>query len=369
MKPNPELTAKFEEERVRAHDQSQVVYLQGQVDELRRLIKDQTNKYNWAVEQTRKTEAAVAQVQAMFERHTDEIRQTVEIARRDIVGLRKEISGALVKIEDGVRPLREMQSQIHQLGEARKQDRDAVTPLFARIEETEQKHLGVQAQVREVDDRYRQLVGQLERLREADGVALLEVRRVGEELQIEKQSLRRQVVEAQQLVTDVRSLIDDHEARIKRLDEIRQHIDTLAESLPGQIVAVAEKLPDMVADTKRIERISTERFLMNQERLEDLRRQADERLNVLQDTDEQHLRQVTAWLERIDGWVRELEGRITRNVARLEAAQQIHVAHITDLERREMRVLDAFTDAFRAQAVQTKQEQVETREHEERRGS
>lgn len=366
MKPNPELTAKYEEERLRAHDQSQIVYLQGQLDELRRLIKDQTNKYNWAVEQVRKTEAAVGQIQGLFDKHTEEVRQLVEISRRDIVSLRKEISGALVKVEDGLRPLREMQAQIHQLAEARKQDREVVAPIFGRIDEVEQKYIAVIAQVRETDERHRQLTTQLERLREADGVVAQEARRVGEELQIEKQSLRRQAIEAQQLVTDFRSLIDDHEARIVRLDQIRQHIDALAEVLPGQITAISDRLPDIITDIKRVERVASERFLMNQDRLEELRHQADERLSSLQDTDEQHLRQLTTWLERIDGWVRELEQRITRNAARLEVAQQTHAAHITELEQRELRVLESLTEAFRVQSAQTKQEQVETREHENR---
>ena len=33
--------SKYDEERIRAAEQSQVVYLQGQIDELRRLLKDQ----------------------------------------------------------------------------------------------------------------------------------------------------------------------------------------------------------------------------------------------------------------------------------------------------------------------------------------
>ena len=366
MKPNPELTAKYEEERLRAHDQSQIVYLQGQLDELRRLIKDQTNKYNWTVEQVRKSEGTVAQMQGLFDKHAEEMRQLVEISRRDIVSLRKEISGALVKIEDGLRPLREMQAQIHQLAEARKQDREVVAPIFGRIDEVEQKYVATISQIRDSDERYRHLLTQIERLREADGVVAQEARRVSEELQIEKQSMRRQAVEALQLVGDFRSLIDDHEARIVRLDQIRQHIDALAEVLPGQITAIGVQLPDITADIKRVERIATERFLMNQDRLEDMRHQTEERLTTLHDVDDQHLRQLTTWLERIDGWVRELEQRISRSAVRLEAAQQTHSAHITELEQRELRVLEALTEAFRVQSTQTKQEQVETREHENR---
>ncbi len=358
MPANSDLTAKYEEERLRAHEQSQIVHLQGQIDELRRMIKDQTNKYNWAMEQTRKTEAAVGQIQGIFDRHSEEIAQLVEISRRDIIGLRKEIAGALVKIEEYVKPIREMQAQILQLGEARKLDRDQIFTRLSQIEDSDQKIRELQAQIKENEDRHRQLASQLDRLRDADAMAVQEARRVGEELQIEKQSLRRQIVETQQVFTELRSGIDDLDARIVRLDEIRQRIDLFAETLPGQIAEQAEKIVDVNGEIKRVERIATERFLMNQERLEDVRRQAEEKLSVLHETDEQHLRQLTAWLERIDSWVRELEQRVNRGINRLEAAQQQHISRIIDLEHRELRTLTALAAAFHDQTEAVKNDHV-----------
>lgn len=358
---NPDLTAKYEEERLRAHEQSQIVYLQGQIDELRRLLKDQTNKYNWAMEQVRKTDAGVAQVQSLFERHAEEVTQANEAVRRDVVALRKEVAGGLVKIDESVRPIRDLQAQIQQVAEARKQDRDYVASWLGRIEAVERQILSLQAQTKELDERQRQVLLQLDRLREADTVAVQEARRVGDELQIEKQSLRRQAVEAQQLVGDVRSVLEEHASRIARLDEIRQHIDLFSETLPKQLSDLAAKLPDLTSEIKRVERISTERFLMNQERLEEVRQQSDEKLGELQSADEQHLRQLTAWLERIDSYLRELEQRLTRSTTRLEIAHQSHISRVVELERRELNTLDTLFAAFRAAAESTKAAQIESR--------
>lgn len=356
---NPDLTAKYEEERLRAHEQSQIVYLQGQIDELRRLLKDQTNKYNWAMEQVRKTDAGVGQVQSLFERHSEEVLHANELVRRDVVVLRKEVAGALVKIDEGVRPIRDLQAQIQQVADARKQDRDYVASWLSRIEQLERQIVAVQAQVKELDERQRQVLLQLDRLREADTVAVQEARRVGDDLQIEKQSLRRQSVEAQQLVVDVRAVLDEHGARIARLDEIRQHIDLFRETLPKQLTDVAARLPEIVAEIKRVERISTERFLMNQERLEEVRQQSDEKLGSLQEADEQHLRQLTAWLERIDGYLREIEQRLTRSSSRLEQADQLHISRIVELERRELITLDALLASVREIAERAKAAQLE----------
>src|SRR5512145_1242327 len=164
MSNKSNVTSKYEEERLRAAEQSQIVYLQGQIDELRRQIKDQTNKYNWSMEQTRKIEISVAQIEGLVDRHRQDITQMMEGYRRDIAMVRKEIAGALIKVEEASKPLREMQNQIHQLGEARKQDRDQTAGWLIRIEDLEQRTLTWSAQFKEIDDRHRTLASQLDGL-------------------------------------------------------------------------------------------------------------------------------------------------------------------------------------------------------------
>lgn len=329
------LTDKFEEERIRTQEQSQIVYLQGQIDELRRLIKDQTNKYQWAIEQSRKTDAAVAQVQSAFERHAEDMRLLAERAKRDVVDIRKEFSGVSVRMQENVEVIRQMQAQIQQLAESRKQDRDESFAWVARVEAVEQQYNTLHAQLKESDERYRQLPSQLNQLRDADTLTLEEIQRVKEDMQVEKQSLRRQAIEAQQLVADVRGVIEEHDSRISRIDEIRENVELFAETLPGQIAEIRDKLPDFDVEIKRVERISTERFLMNQERLEELRHQADEKIMSLQETEEQHMHQHTSWLERIDSMLHELEQRIVRDVNRLDEVQRQHLSALRIIEERE----------------------------------
>jgi chromosome segregation ATPase len=359
MTNKPNVTSKFEEERLRAAEQSQIVYLQGQIDELRRLIKDQSNKYNWAMEQVRKVEAGAAQTEGLFDRYRQEVSQSLDGYRRDIAMLRKEIAGALIKVEEGGKPLREMQTQIHQLGEARKQDRDQVASWLLRIEELEQRTLNWQAQIREGEERHRSLASQFEGLYTADEGVRAEMRKVSEEIQIEKQSLRRQAIEAQQLVADVRSTLDDHHSRITRIDEIRQYVELFTEQLPAQIAGIEGKLPEITSEVKRVERVSTERFLMNQERLEEVRHQQDDKVVALQETDDQHMRQLTAWLERLDGWVRELEQRMARGISHIDETQRKHATHLGELDRRDVQVIDALATTLREQLEKIKAEQIE----------
>jgi chromosome segregation ATPase len=359
MTQKTNVTGKYEEERLRTQEQSQIVYLQGQIDELRRQIRDQTTKYNWAMEQVRKIEGSVGQIEGLYERYRQEVAQSLDSYRRDIATLRKEVAGALIKIEEGTKPMREMQTQIHRLGEARKQDREQVAGWLTRIEELEQRTLAWQARIKESEERHRALADQLTGAYDSDEALRAELRKFNEELQIEKQSLRRQAVEAQQLVADVRPVLDNHRSRLARLDEIRQQIDLFTEELPTRIDALEIKITDHLGELKRVERISTERFLMNQERLEELRQQQDEKVVSLQETDEQHLRQLTSWLERIDSWLRELEQRQARASNRFDSLLREHQVVLNELDQRDLQFVDTLATTFKQRLEQLKAIQLE----------
>lgn len=357
MAAGTELTQKFEEERLRTQEQSQIVHLQGQIDELRRLIRDQNNKYQWSIEQIRKNESAVAQAQTTFEQHTGNVNQIIDRSRRDVLDVRKEVSNALVKIEESFEPIRQIQAQIQQVAETHKQDRDHTLGWLSRIEELEQKITTLQSQITETEDRHRQLAVQLNHLRDADSQTIQEVRRVSEDLQVEKQSLRRQTVEAQQLVVDVRQVQEEQDARINRIDEIRMNVELFAEKVPEQIGEIMERFPPIDAEMKRIERVLTERFLMSQERMEELRRQTEEQLTDIQETEDQHTHQHTSWLERIDNMIIEIDQRVKRDLQQLEDVQRYHIRLLKGLEEREVESLSVVNNIMQRQIDRIKSSQ------------
>lgn len=341
-----EITSRFEEEKLRVQEQSQLIYLQNQIDELRRTIKDQSNKYAWAMEQVRRVEAQNAQIQGTVERQAQEHTLVLETYKRELSTLRRDIANAMLRSEEVVKPIREMQASIHQLGESRRNDREYVAPLFGKLEELERRAREAVAQIRETDDRHRTVLGQLEDLRKADEEVFEDLRRLSDEIQAEKQALRRQAVEAQQMVSDARTSLNEPVARIGHLEQVTKGLGKRLDVLPGSIGELAAELPAIKENARRIEVLSTERFMMTQERLEELRHLNEERLIDLRDTDEEHLRRLTAWLERLDHWCREEEGRIGRLGNRVDLLQQRHEGRLVDLEQQALDVLDRVAGAW-----------------------
>lgn len=357
-----EITAKYEEEKLRVQEQSQMIYLQNQIDELRRLIKEQNNKYAWAMEQVRRVEGLNAQLQGVIERQQQEQQVVMEAYKRELSALRRDVANALLRAEEAVKPVREIQAAIHQFSESRRADREQVAPVFGRIDELEQRSREIIAHARDTEDRYRGLATQLEQLRLADMNALEELRHLSDEIQAEKQALRRQAVEAQQMVSDARNSLQEPVARITYLEEQHKQLAASVRVLPERIIELAEQMPGLKEDLRRVEIISTERFMLTQERLEELRHQNEERLTDLRDTDEEHLRHLTNWLERIDGWCREEEGRVARIGNRLDLLFQRHEGRLADLEAQEVQVLERLTGTWTALLEARRAAEIERRE-------
>lgn len=343
-----DISTKYEEERLRAQEQSQLVYLQSQIDELRRQIKDTNGKYSWAMEQSRKSEAIVAQLQGLIERQGQEQLQTLEAYRRELTSLRKDLANSAIKMDDSVKPLRDIQVNLAQHSEHRKHDVQTAQSWYARTELLEQRIGDFDARMRETIEQQRSYSGHFETLRGSDAQIIQDLRKISEEVQIEKQNLRRQAVEAQQMVTDAHAEVSELHSRIVLLDEMQKGFELQIEPLPAQIEFVRAQLPDIVAELKRIERVSTERFLMNQERLEELRGQHNEQLDDLRSTDEVHLRQVLSSLERIDAWCHEYESKVARTQNRIEDVQITHLSRMQDIERREVQALSDILVAFQS---------------------
>lgn len=349
-RPSSNLTAKYEEERSRAADQSQFVHLQSQIDELRRLIKDQTNRYQVAIEQTRKTESALVQIQSIIDQHREEVTLNVERSRRDIADLRREMAAARIQIDEFTSPMREIVAQIQQLGDARKQDREYVAGVYGRIEALEQQQPPVQNQIKALEDSQRQLALQLDRLRDADTIALQEIRKLAEDAHVERQHVRRQIVDTQQLIEGYQSELQGLDSRIVRLDDLQQRLDLTLNTFPEQFTALHAGVEVLNGEVRRVEQIATDWFMLNQERLEELRQQANEKIDELREIDQNHLQQLSAWLERLDGLIRELEQRQGRTLTRMEQVFQQHILRIRDLEQREVTFVKALSSAFVQQA-------------------
>ncbi len=363
-RPSSNLTAKYEEERIRAVDQSQFMHLQSQIDELRRLMKDQTNRYQVAMEQTRKTEAALVQIQSIIDQHREAVTLNVERNRRDIADLRREMAAARLQIDEFTSPIREIIAQIQQLGDARKQDREYVAGVFGRIEALEQQQPAVQNQIKALEDSQRQLTLQLDRLRDADTIALQEIRKLAEDTHVERLHVRRQIVDTQQLIEGYQSELQGLDSRIARLDDLHQRLDLTLNTFPEQITTLHAGIEVLNGEVRRVEQIATDWFMINQDRLEELRQQSNEKMDELRDIDQNHLRQLSAWLERLDSLIRELEQRQGRTLTRMEQVLQQHILRIRDLEQREVSFVKTLASTF-VQQVENIESEVQRVRHDD----
>ena len=145
-----------------------------------------------------------------------------------------------------------------------------------------------------------------------------------------------------------------HDERIVRFDDGAYNIGI--RHVPTFVFGGEE----LLAEAHYIElKLATERFLMNQERLEEVRQQQEDTISSLQEADDLHLRQITAWLERLDAWMRELEQRHTTLLMSVEHNQREQSLHLNDLDQRNISLIESLLRTMRGQLESIKAEQVD----------
>jgi hypothetical protein len=73
----------------------------------------------------------------------------------------------------------------------------------------------------------------------------------------------------------------------------------------------------------------------------------------------EHLRQLTAWLERMDGWLRELDQRQARGASRFETLIREQQLILNELDQRDVQFIGTLATTLKDQLEQLKAAQIE----------
>src|SRR5439155_17841042 len=140
----------------------------------------------------------------------------------------------------------------------------------------------LQAQLREihsalsiVGDSQHQLRDLIQELDSAIGEVRNEALHVAELQRMEEQRLRRQGVELQELFEALKQQFAEVAARSQRVDDVRRQLIERIEAVEEQISMVHKGEETTDNDLDRVEKLATEQYLVQQERLETIRVQIE----------------------------------------------------------------------------------------------
>lgn len=320
----------YREDDTLKRGEAQIYQLQQQVDELRRLLREQMARQNSVEEYLKQGQSAIVSVRDQVDKQTAEFHQAFQVRVLEEHRIKQELAELQVRSNEPIKPLRELRSQINQLFEQRRRegdqvgiDKQAVEKVAAMARDT-QSHIGrLDGHIKDLREAVKITANaqefyqrELERLMEIIHNWEGSVRRLGEEFREEIKGLRAEV----QLFTN----------RIARLEDLQRQDAARIEEFPPVFDVLRVEDERIVANVVRAEKVYNERVAVIQDRLEEIRQQTETQFfNINQlfsgqaDSDNVRFVQLDDRIRITDAIVQDIQLRIeqVRQVAEAELSE------------------------------------------------
>src|SRR5439155_21474091 len=266
------------EEEQHKRDEAQFYSMQQQIDELRRQLKENLARQQWFEELYRQGEAKVAQLETAQDRLGQDVAQSLHARQIDEGRIKAQVAELAQRAEAPEKQIRDLRAQVGDLEKAIKVDREADVGDRREIEDLQRQLREFQSGILMVSDSQRQLRDLIQELDAAIGEVRNEALHVAELQRMEEQRLRRQGMELQELFEALRQQFTEVAARLQRGDDVRRQLIERIEAVEEQISMVHKGEETTDNDLDRVEKLSTEQYLVQQERLETIRVQIEAQL-------------------------------------------------------------------------------------------
>ena len=139
-------------------DEAQFYSMQQQLDELRRQLKENLARQQWFEELYKQNEAKVSQVQQSQDRLMQDIAQAMHTRQVEDARAKGQLSELVQRVEAPEKQLRDMRSQVQELVDGRKDDRDAGVVEHRQLEDLQGQIREINVHISKVSDAQRQLL-------------------------------------------------------------------------------------------------------------------------------------------------------------------------------------------------------------------
>lgn len=310
------------EEDHRKRDEAQFYSIQQQLDELRRQLRENLARQQWFEEMHKQNEGKVSQIEAAHDRLSQDIAQTLHAKQMDDARVKAQIAELTQRAEAPEKQFREIRAQLQGLVDARKSDRDTDAEGHKQVEDIQRQMREINSHIGQVNDTQRQLRDLLQELDSALGEVRQEAVHVAELQSMEEQRLRRQGIELQNLFEALRQQFNDVAAKSQRVDDLRKQMTERIEAIEERLGLAMNSDTTINTELERIEKITNEQYLGQQDRIETMRVQMDSQLGEMRQVSDQRMDRIMNRFTGIDERLRAIEQTLAELPSRFEALER-----------------------------------------------
>ncbi|HET7080063.1 MAG TPA: hypothetical protein VFM49_21730 [Chloroflexia bacterium] len=310
------------DEEGRRREDTTAYQMQQQIDDLRRQMRDALARQQWLEDLYKNTEGQVLQLQMLQERHTQDVAQSMQVRQIEDGRLKQQIAELGQKVEEPMKPIRDLRAQIAELIEARRMDRERTMTDARQYEALQGQIRQLVSQIGVIADAQRQLRDLVHELDAVNNETRQEIQRVAELQRMEEQRLRRQGVELQELVESLREQFTDVNSRSQRVEEVRRQLMEHIEGIRSQLSDSGEHNTRFDSLIQRLEKQVHDNHGVVQERAETIRGQLAAELAELRQVGDQRMDRYINRFQQLEERIRELDGRLAEIPSHFETLRR-----------------------------------------------
>lgn len=313
----------FRQEDDRQRNETRILGLHTMVDEMRQAMRELASRQVRLDELIKQLEALGQQNRLAIEQLGQDMNQSAQARILDENRTRQVIADFDSQLDDITRPIRALQSQVHELAETARRKTDDTGLVGKRFEE-----FRVQLEdVRSLADRS---VAMAHGLRESiestndetDGLRR-ELMRTDDQIKMVDQDMRRRIAEVASSTEGYNSRIDELRSDTAHAFELIEHTRRVITPFEPAIEELREKDSGLRQDITRYSAQSTERIEAVMERLDAMAQDVDGRFGEIKQSHEQRFERVGERIEQVEEQHRQMTYRLSSLVNELEGLRQV----------------------------------------------
>ncbi len=332
--------------------EAQIYQLQQQVDEVRRLLREQIARQHSVEDNSKQNEARYYQIRDTVEKLGADLTQSLQVRSMEDQRLKQEVADMQTRISEPGRFIRELRSQITELHESRRKDSEQIGLDKLNLDKLDMSIRDGQSQVTRLDGSIKDLREAIKITANAQEFYQRELERVLDIIHNNEQIVRRQADEFQESIKALREEVSLFSNRISRLEDLQRQDSNRLEELPPLFETLRQDDERVVRDIVRVERQMTERFSTHQDRLEEIRQQTEGQFFAVNQVVTGQADSTQVRFEQLDERIRAINASSLELQLRIEQIKQVEDSEIYDIynmeEQRLARQIEAAQSEFDA---------------------
>ncbi|HMA37302.1 MAG TPA: hypothetical protein VKY74_22805 [Chloroflexia bacterium] len=307
------------DEEGRKRDDAALYQVQQQIDNLQRQLREAVARQQWLEDLYKSTEGQVLQLQMQQERHAQDVSQTLQVRQIEDGRVKQQLTELTQKVEEPLKPIRDLRAQLGELIDARRQDREKSATDIRQAEALQGQIRQLVSQIGMIADAQRQLRDLVQELDAVNNETRQEIQRVGELQRLEEQRLRRQGIELQEMVETLKVQFGEVVSRAARVDDVRRQVTEQVETIQAELHDMQELDARLLATVGRLEKQAIENHASLQDHAETVRAAFAAELTDLRQLGDQRMERYINRFQQLEDRIRDLDQRVGDHQPHFEA--------------------------------------------------